>query len=137
MGEKPRELNDQEIEQQEAIAEGKRQDEELRQAVEGNFGKEALSNAEYLGKHMDITIKKHLLSKENQKGAEEALDVWREFVNRLQTRLMAENLKNPEMVETVLKMATALIQPEPNKEGEDAVREGMRIVKSRYSGIEK
>ena len=120
-GPAPEERNEEEI-REEIIKMSKEQDEKLRQTIEKSFGKETLEVAENTSDGLDTTIKRHLLEKENTREAEKTLEIWRQFNDRIWQRLSAVNLHDPEMVETVLKMVTALVQPEADKKGESDVK---------------
>lgn len=133
----PRELSEEEREE-EAVRASKERDEELRRVIEKGFGKETLETAEHISHRiLDKAIKMHLLEKENPEEAKKTLEIWEKFADRIYQRLTSVNLRNPEMVETVLKMTTALVQPEADRKGENDVKEGVKIIESRYGGTLK
>jgi len=104
-------------------------------AVEGNFGKEMLQSADHLSESLEETLKTHLLSSENPQEAEKTLQAWREFMNRAYQRIVDANKSNPEMVRTVLETAAAMMQPEADNKGADAVKRGIKIIKGRYGEV--
>ena len=127
------ELTDEEVIKIYRLSQEKR-DKKLKQAVEKDFSKEMLESIEHISHTLDEIIKRHLLGKDNKEDADKTFEIWRNFTNSIYERLFAENLHNPEMIETVLKMATAVFQPEYTKKGAEDVKEGLKITKGRYGG---
>lgn len=111
-----------------------RSDAELRQRVVQKVGRDALENTENSSHGIDSSIKTHLLEVKEQNSAdvEKVLSLWREFSNNLFARLNSENLRDPKKVEDALKLANALLQAKPTREGGDAAKEGIEALKKRY-----
>ncbi|MCX6760464.1 MAG: hypothetical protein NTW46_03960 [Candidatus Nealsonbacteria bacterium] len=124
----PQEISEQE--KAELLEFQNEKDKELRGSVEKECGKENLEVIENLSKSFDQMVKHQAL--EDPKKAEEALAVWRDFINATYLRLFSENLHDPKMVETALRTATAMVQAEINKAGEDAAEDGLELLKKRY-----
>ncbi len=109
-------------------------DAKLRQHVVQEVGREALETTESSSREIDSSMKTHLLEAKEKNPADVAgvLNLWRDFSNNLFARLNSENLRDPERVEAALKLANALLQAEPTREGGDAAREGIEALKKRY-----
>ena len=97
-------------------------------------GRDALETTESSSRGIDSSMKTHLLESKEQNPAdvEKVLNLWREFSNNLFARLSSENLRDPKKVEDALKLANALLQAEPTREGGDAVKQGIEVLKKRY-----
>ncbi|EKD49179.1 MAG: hypothetical protein ACD_63C00235G0002 [uncultured bacterium] len=112
-------------------------DAKLRQHVVQGVGRDALENTESSSRGIDSSIKTHLLEAKEQNPAdvEKVLNLWREFSNNLFARLSSENLRDPKKVEDALRLANALLQAEPTREGGeggDAAKQGIEALKKRY-----
>ena len=109
-------------------------DAKLRQHVVQGVGRDALENTESSSRGIDSSMKTHLLEAKEQNPAdvEKVLNLWREFSNNLFARLNSENLRDPKKVEDALKLANALLQAEPTREGGDAAKQGIEALKKRY-----
>ena len=109
-------------------------DAKLRQHVVQGVGRDALENTESSSRGIDSSMKTHLLEAKEQNPAdvEKVLNLWREFSNNLFARLNSENLRDPKKVEDALRLANALLQAEPTREGGDAAKERIEALKKRY-----
>jgi len=105
-------------------------DAKLRQHVRQEVGPDTLKRAESSGHAIDRSIKAHL--RENPADVERIANLWEEFSNNLFARLSSENLRDPKKVEDALKLANALLQAEPTREGGDAAKKGIEALKKRY-----
>lgn len=109
-------------------------DAKLRQLVVQEIGQYALEMTETSVHGIDTSIKRHLLEtkEENPADIKRVLNLWREFDNNLFDRLHSENLRDPKKVENALKLANALLQAEPTREGGDAAKEGIEALKKQF-----
>lgn len=77
-----------------------------------------------------MLIKSHLI--ENPADVEKTLGVWFDFSHNLFKRLHSVNLRDPKKVEAALKIANALLEAEPTKEGKDVAKKGIEALKKRF-----
>ena len=79
------------------------------------IGREALDSAESTSRSVDAALKHHLL--ENPQAAQTVNQLYRDFANNLYARLASANVRDPQRVEAALKLANALLEPEPTRDG--------------------
>jgi hypothetical protein len=79
----------------------------------------------------DICIGEGSTSQQQEK-AREYLDMWREFSNAVFARTSSANVKSPEILQTAIKGATALMKPEIERESRGDVRKMIDALERRY-----
>ena len=110
------------------------------QIIESRIGKPGLEQAAGISSQLFDQIKAGILdicagegsTSQQQEKAREYLDMWREFSNSVFARTSSANLKSPEILQTAIKGATALMQPEPRRESEGDVRKMINSLEKRY-----
>lgn len=107
-------------------------DEKINNKIKESHGEEMLNTLEHLTDAFDQTVKSQVLAIKDPKEAERVLGLWNHFLTRVYQRLHAENIRDPEMVKTALKTATAMIQPEEDKEAAKAAKQGIDLLQNRY-----
>lgn len=108
--------------------------------IEAKFGRDFLEAAAGVSKSIFTEIKLRLVDIGNSEGsssqqrekAKEVLAMWREFANNLLARTSSDNLRSPEMVDTAIKGASALMSPEPTREGNVAAKALTERLQKRY-----
>ena len=110
------------------------------QKVEAKLGKDFAEAGPNLGQGIGKGIEHRILeisdgegsSGELKEQAEKYLGMWREFESSLFARITSENMRSPEIVETAIKGANALMSPEITKEGGEAARRLIEVLQKRY-----
>jgi len=110
------------------------------QIIEAKFGKETLEQAASFSKSMFDTMKTALANIGNQEGSsqqqkekvEQYFAMWRDFANGLFARTSSENATSPEIVETAIKGANALLAVEPLREYDESAQKMKEALEKRY-----
>lgn len=100
----------------------------LRRELFKEVGQNNVESAEDSSLAIESSIKIHLLEASDPYRVAE---LWREFSDNL-SGLMSADPRGSQKVEAALKLANALLQARPTKEGEDSAREGIEELRKRY-----
>ena len=110
------------------------------QTIEGKFGKETLERASNVSKSVWVTMREALIniadqagtSQQQQEEAEKYLTMWQDFANILAVRTRGQNTTSPELVETALKGAHALLAIKPLQEFEEPAKKMIEALQTHY-----